>query len=250
MPDFKFKTCIIDGMEQYSFIGAERDGQTEEIKTERFPESLLSFTDISMDTISPLLLEIDTLLKHLANKHSTRTADDILHILDDLAGRHVYFEIFRLEWAERIKQAQSVGPLRKLWQQRVRCMPEQLAVMQRQIKELFASVLDIDGERKPVSEKMAAYALTDSAFQFRKQSLRFERWNGAAFAEVFYPESIYDIISYHLQECVIRELRFRLCRNCGKYFCITGRSTTIYCYRSYGDKGSTCSGIGSVNAWT
>lgn len=141
MPDFKFKTCIVDGMEQYSFVGAEQDDQTEKIKTERFPESLLSFADISMDTISPLLLEIDTILKLLANKHSTRTADDILHILDDLAGRHVYFEIFRLEWAERIKQAQAIDSLLELWQRRVLYMPEQLAVMQRQIKELFASVL-------------------------------------------------------------------------------------------------------------
>lgn len=250
MLDLKFKTCIVDGMEQYSFIETEQNNQKEEIRTERFPESLLAFAYISMDTISPLFSEISTIFKLLVNKQGNRTADDILHILDDLASRHVYFEIFRLEWAEQIKQAQSIGPLHQLWQQRTCHMPEQLAVMQRQIKELFASVLDIDGENKPISGKMASYAMTDCAFQFRAQSLHFERWNGAVFAEVFYPKSVYDIISYHLQECVVRELRFRICRNCGQYFCIAGRSTTIYCHRSYGDKGSTCSGVGSVNAWT
>ena len=250
MPNLKFKTCIVDGMEQYSFIGTEQDDQTEEIKTKRFPESLLSFADISMDTISPLFLEIDTIFKLLANKHDNRTADDILRILDDLAGRHVYFEFFRLEWAERVKQAQSIGPLRKLWQQRASHMPEQLAVVQRQLKELFASVLDIDGERKPVSEKMATYAMAGFAFQFRAQTMYFESWNGTIFTEVLYPESVYDIISYHFQECVRRELRFRVCKNCGRYFCITRRNTATYCHRPYGNKGGICSGIGPGIAWT
>lgn len=249
MLDLKFKTCIVDGMEQYSFIGSEHN-QVETIKTERFPESLLSFADISMDTISPLFLEIDAIFMRLVNEHGNKTMDDILQILNALAGRHVYFEIFRLEWAEQIKQTQSVGSLHKLWQQRTSHMPEQLAVMQCQIKGLFASVLDIDGENKPVSEKMAAYTMTNSAFQFQPQPLHFERWNDAIFAEVIYPQSVYDIISYHLQECVLQELRFRICRNCGRYFCITGRSTAIYCRRSYGDGSSTCSDAGPIIAWT
>ena len=36
--------------------------------------------------------------------------------------------------------------------------------------------------------------MTNSAFQFQPQPLHFERWNDAIFAEVIYPQSVYDII--------------------------------------------------------
>lgn len=97
---------------------------------------------------------------------------------------------------------------------------------------------------------MISYARMDSSFQFRQQTTHYEIWNDAAFAEVLYPETMYDLISYHLQECVKRELRFRICKNCGRYFSITGRSTAIYCHRPFGKGGGTCNGVGPIYAWT
>ena len=97
---------------------------------------------------------------------------------------------------------------------------------------------------------MTAYVKTESAFQFCPQTIRYELWNNATFAEVLYPKAMYELISYHLQECVKRRLRFRICKNCGRYFPITGRSTAIYCHRPFGNGGGTCNGVGPIYAWT
>ncbi len=132
----------------------------------------------------------------------------------------------------------------------VRDMVEDFVGIQCQIKELFSQVLDIDKKDGSVPEKMTAYVKTESAFQFCPQTIRYELWNNAAFAEVLYPKTMYELISYHFQECVKRELRFRICKNCGRYFPITGRSTAIYCHRPFGKGGGTCNGVGPVYAWT
>ncbi len=51
--------------------------------------------------------------------------------------------------------------------------------MQKQIKGLIAQVLDMDGEKKPVSEKMVAYYNAEggdtlNTFQFQPQPMNFE----------------------------------------------------------------------------
>ena len=218
MPAYKFKTCIIDGQEQYAVSPVDCKDHPPETRSIQFPESLLSFVDIEMHTIAPLISDISDGVRCLSDEQRSTDIDKILHALDALADHHIYFEVFRQEWAGRIAQSQSAGPLQKRWQQGTRHMVEDLVGIQCQIKYLFSRVLDIDGEGGPVPEKMISYARTDSSFQFRPQTTHYEIWNDAAFAEVLYPEFMYDLISYHIQECVKRELRFRICKNCGRYF--------------------------------
>lgn len=248
MPDNKFKTCIIDGQEQYDIAAANRQDRLTETRSIRFPGSLLSFVDIEMSEITPLFSEIG--LKCLPEEQSTASVDKILRALDTLADHHIYFEVFRQEWTGRIAPYRSTGSLQKIWQQGTQHMVEDFVGIQCQIKELFSQVLDIDKKDGSVPEKMTAYVKTESAFQFCPQTIRYELWNNATFAEVLYPKAMYELISYHLQECVKRRLRFRICKNCGRYFPITGRSTAIYCHRPFGNGGGTCNGVGPIYAWT
>lgn len=230
MPDYKFKTCIIDEQEQYAVSPADCKDRLPEIRGIQFPESLLSFVDIEMHTIAPLFTEMSDGIKCLSDEQRSTAIDKILHTLDALADHHIYFEVFRQEWAGRIAQSQSAGALQKRWQQGTQHMVEDLVGMQCQIKDIFSKILDIDGEGGPVPEKMISYARMDSSFQFRPQTTHYEIWNDTAFAEVLYPESMYDLISYHIQECVKRELRFRICKNwvkctCGYY--LSSRSASF-----------------------
>ncbi len=243
----KFKTCIINEQEQYIFATAGRNDQSAEMKSVRFPGSLLSFVDLEMDTLADSFHEMNEWFCRLPGKEAV---DELVRILEDLTERHIYFELFRLEWVEKIEQPHPEDSLQKLWQQEVQHIPETLLQTQNQVKDLIARVLDIDAENRPVPERMISYGMSESAFQFQPQSTRFEPWNSTVFTEVIYPESMYDLISYHLQECVERELRFRVCRNCGRYFNIIGRKTAIYCHRPFGNNGGTCRGVGSIFAWT
>lgn len=51
------------------------------------------------------------------------------------------------------------------------------------------------------------------------------------FAEVLYPKDICDLIDFHVRECVKREVRMRVCKNCLRCFDVTGKAGTEYCDR-------------------
>ena len=64
--------------------------------------------------------------------------------------------------------------------------------------------------------------------------------------DVFFTlQSIYDLIDYYLREWARREQKMRVCKNCGKYFAITGRTNAEYCDRVFDSKGRTCKDVGA-----
>ena len=42
----------------------------------------------------------------------------------------------------------------------------------------------------------------------------------------------------------------RVCKNCLRYFAVTGKASTEYCDRICDSKGRTCREIGAINTWT
>ena len=178
--------------------------------------------------------------------------------LNELASRHVYFELLRLDWTERLKAAERVTPkeyLRLLPHKKISHIYSNIDTIQRQIISLIAHALDMDGEKKSVSEKMVAYYNAEGndtlyTFQFQPQPVNFEVIDRRIFAEVLYPKDIYDLIDHHIRECVKREVRMRVCKNCLRYFAVTGKASTEYCDRVCDSKGRTCREIGAINTWT
>ena len=61
---------------------------------------------------------------------------------------------------------------------------------------------------------------------------------------------VYDLIDYHLRECIKREVKMRVCKNCGRYFSITGRANTGYCNRPFDSRGRTCKEVGAGDSIT
>ena len=48
-----------------------------------------------------------------------------------------------------------------------------------------------------------------------------------------YPDRIYDLIDYHLKECIRRGVKLRKCKNCGRYFVVSGHGGAEYCDRPF-----------------
>ena len=250
MQSIKFKTCIINGQERYAFSAIDESGLMTEMPAQMFPESLLSFLDFDLSRVSALFSAMNDCIISLSDK---KYLDEFLHILGTLAQQHIYFELFRLDWTGRIRQAQSADALKSQWRKcKVRYIPKVLKNIQHQVKELFTHVLDYDrGNGTALEKAVSYYKMKDgAAISFRPQFMHFELWDNAAFAEVLYPESICDLISYHLQECVKQGLRFRICKNCGRYFYMSGRNTAMYCCRPYDEKGHTCRRVAPVWGWS
>lgn len=243
-----FKTCMINGKERYALAPIDGDAPMTEVQAQMFPEALLSFVDLDMSRISALISALDRCMASLTDQNQ----DELFSVLETLAQQHIYFELFRLDWINRIREAQSPDVLKRYWRRcKVRNLPKSFEDTQHQVKDIFAYVLDYDRGNGTIPEKAVTYykMMGGAAFSFRPQFIHYELWADAIFTEVLYPKSIYDLISYHLQECVRRELRLRVCRNCGRYFYMSGRNTAMYCNRAIDGKDRTCRGVAPVRAW-
>ena len=257
MPDYIFKTYIDGGREYYEYTDMTDREQT--IKKDfPFPESLMDLLYMDTQELEAITKKMD---KALLAFYQSGAKDDLQVVaagLNELASRHVYFELLRLDWLERLDMVDSTAPgdfQDLLPHKKISHLCSSIDTMQKQIKGLIAQVLDMDGEKKPVSEKMVAYYNTEggdtlNTFRFQPQTMSFEVIDHKVFAEVLYPRDIYDLIDFHVRECVKREVRMRVCKNCLRYFAVTGKASTEYCGRVCDSKGRTCREIGAINTWT
>lgn len=268
MPYNTFKTYLFNGREYYEYDEAliGRDDHTgrgsDEIsapvtKNFLFPESLLSLLYLDIRVYEPLFLSFAASLQELYRTKDIRFTDQAASQLEQLASAHIYFELFSAEWRRRLWDVQGhnfEGVQKLIPPNEIAAIPAELALMQRQIMDLFQNVLDIDRGNLPAAEKMAQHygqAGKDAStepFCFEAQPIGFELVSPNIFTEVLRPQTIRDLVGFHLKECVRQEVKARICKNCGKYFVIRGRTTAQYCDRIIDDS-HTCKGVGAFYTW-
>lgn len=257
MHTYIFKTYIDGGREYYEYTDAADRERT--IKKDfPFPESLMSLLYMDIWELEPITKRMDTALMSFYQSRDYNELQTVAAGLDELASRHICFELLRLDWLERLDMVDSTAPgdfQDLLPHKKISHLCSSIDTMQKQIKELIAQALDMDGEKRSVSEKMVAYYNAEggdtlNTFQFHPQPMSFEVIDNKIFAEVLYPKDIYDLIDFHVRECVKREVRMRVCKNCLRYFAVTGKASTEYCDRICDSKGRTCREIGAINTWT
>ena len=257
MHTYIFKTYIDGGREYYEYTDAADRERT--IKKDfPFPESLMSLLYMDIWELEPITKRMDRALLAFYQSMDYNELQIVAAGLKELAPRHICFELLRLDWLERLDMVDSTAPgdfQDLLPHKKISHLCSSIDTMQKQIKGLIAQVLDMDGEKKPVSEKMVAYYNTEggdtlNTFRFQPQTMSFEVIDHKVFAEVLYPRDIYDLIDFYVRECVKREVRMRVCKNCLRYFVVTGKASTEYCGRICDSKGRTCREMGAINTWT
>ena len=268
MPGYTFKTYIYNGREYYEYdaVPTDQDEYAEPAlkktpvlvkKDFLFPESLLSLLYLDIRTYEPLFANIAASLRELRRTKDAHFANQAASQLSQLASIHVYFELLSLEWRQRlwsVLRHDFAGIQKLIPANEFAAIPAELSLIQRQIMELFRTVLDIDGTDLPVAEKMARYYGqagkdgSDGPFCFKTLSTRFELAGPDIFTEVLRPQAIRDLVGFHLKECVRQEVKARICKNCGRYFIIRGRTTAQYCDRVINGNRS-CREIGAPRVW-
>ena len=257
MSNYLFKTYIDGGREYYEYTDAADREQT--IKKDfPFPESLMSLLYMDIWELESITRKMDKALLSFYQSKDYNELQIVATGLNELAPRHICFELLRLDWLERLDMVDSTAPRDfpdLLPHKKISHLCSNIDTMQKQIKGLIAQALDMDGEKKSVSEKMVAYYNAEggdtlNTFQFQPQTMNFEVIDRKIFAEVLYPRDIYDLINFHVRECVKREVRMRVCKNCLRYFAVTGKASTEYCGRICDSKGRTCREMGAINTWT
>ena len=256
MQNYIFKTYIDGGRECYEYTDAADREQT--IKKDfPFPESLMSLLYMDIWELESITRKMDKALLSFYQSKDYNELQIVATGLNELALRHICFELLRLDWLERLDMVDSTAPRDfpdLLPHKKISHLCSNIDTMQKQIKGLIAQALDMDGEKKSVSEKMVAYYNAEggdtlNTFQFQPQTMNFEVIDHKIFAEVLYPKDIYDLIDFHVRECVKREVRMRVCKNCLRYFAVTGKASTEYCDRVCDSKGRTCREMGAINTW-
>lgn len=255
MRDHTFKTYISHGLEHY--VETSPQGKIISKRSVRFPDSLLAFTDINLLQLSSRLSGISTAVGLVTPGNAHETTKEISEQYDYLAKDLAFFEISRFQWKEQIRkarQAQGLMTGAALRDEGFAALGNQLPPVQQQIKTLIPYVLDMDKSKETPMDRMVAYyqavgSNTLNAYHFSACTTSFELVDKDTFAEVLYPNTIFDIIDFHVRECVRRELKFRVCKNCGKYFAVTGHAGVEYCDRVINKKGQTCKDIGAFRVW-
>lgn len=254
---YEFKTCTTKEKELYYFVERREENQQMYSREVEFPGSLLSFLYWDIEFMMREFQQLVDGTRRVIEGGDAAAWDDTYALLQRLANYHIYFELLRLDWEHQFSQVRSTGqasPENISFLTWLEELPERLTVLQKQGLELIKNVLDTDPPKKSVAMKMTEYYLSaertgEDIFKFKPQQTSFELLYQEVFGEILCPESMYDLIDYHLRECVRREIRMRVCKNCGRYFAVTGHGGTEYCSRVFDSKGRTCKEIGAVTQW-
>ena len=255
MQDTIFKTYIADGKEHY--VTTDSQGRIVETRTVPFPESLVSLLYTRIPEWRDWFRGIGAMIDLITPSDAHETMKEVSEQYDYLAKSLAYFELSRFQWREKIRQtrhATGVMTGAALQDENLATLCDQLLSVQQKLQTLIPHVLDMDRSKDSSLERMVSYYRTLGAespdvYHFNSCTTNFELVDENTFAEVLYPETIFDIIDFHARECVRREIRFRVCKNCGRYFAVTGHAGVEYCDRVINKKGQTCKEIGAFRVW-
>ncbi len=257
MLNYQFKTCITNGKELYAFVEEELNDRWMSTRNAVFPESLLSFLYLDMEQVRLAFRRLSDGVRRVIAEKNREESDRVYKLFCDLSNVHVYFELLRLDWKFRLDRAWYMGyefPQNFLQVEYLDEMPDRLLALQQQALDLLTQIWITDTSEKTVDEKMTAcYLEAEQAgkelFHFQPQRMSYELLYHETFAEILCPETVYDLIDYHLRECLKREIKMRVCKNCGRLFAVTGHGGTEYCDRPFDEKGRTCKEIGAFRVW-
>lgn len=100
-----------------------------------------------------------------------------------------------------------------------------------------------------MSSRREAEQAGKGVFRFRPQQMNYELMYRQTFTEFLCPDTVYDLIDYHLRECLKWESNMRRCKNCGRLFAVMGHDGPEYCGHPADEKDHTCKEIGASRVW-
>ena len=139
----KFKVYIQNDNEYFEY-GTEDYPLRKEFL---FGETLINFLYFDITEFEDIYMELGEKLKSLRTEKKPDYYGSLLAELGKMAEKHIYLELTYGVWADRLEEAlekefnnvEGLLPENELIK-----LPYKVSLLQKQIKELFARVLDID----------------------------------------------------------------------------------------------------------
>ena len=134
------------------------DGRIQPAKKDfSFPESLLQLLYLDIWAYEGQIKQFDKLLMELYRTREEKCARQLLPLLDELAELHIYFQLLRLDWRARLKEAQRrnyENILDLLPHKEITHIPSNIHAIQNQVLGLTQKALDMDGHKGSLEKKL------------------------------------------------------------------------------------------------
>lgn len=224
---------------------------------ETFPLDLIRFLYLDLSELEELVAAAVKPLQAAATTGKPECVNRAWRELTKLHKLHPYLICTEFEWKVRLSEALNEAGecmLENPPLERLTALPDQLRQVQEAGLDLIAQVLDLDRGEASLQERMKQYAAKHKrektpCYQFRKLTTCCEQVNGI-YLEILYPQEVFDLIDYALALCLQKGLRFRVCKNCGRYFAISRSAKAEYCDTFPDENGRTCRNVGAITAYT
>ena len=246
----EFKVYVDGGREFFEWTNELTEDTSK--KDFELSQSLLDLLDLNTEDLLDLTGSMGEEIQKLYDPDGDRNIAFLRGGFDKLAEKHVFFEFLLLDWNDRLykyEKGEYKKPREKLFYKDITHIPMNIQTWQSEIRHIISNALDVFSPDKPIQQKLAEIYGGRGAFHFQDIPARFERVNEDVFTEVLRPNSMRDMIDFLLRGVIRRELTFKTCRSCGRYFPNTGHGNSEYCDRLFQDTGKTCKEIGSFKVY-
>ena len=240
MSKWEFTLCIAGGKEHHRLT---ENGKAKPFGTgsEAFPTGLLTFLRLDASQVQRLTDRLVDQAQALLNHSCQATVRKLRVSINRLVELHWFFTPLAIQWFQKLDRLEeytsqpiSLAALREL--------PAQVEQLQGQIRQ-FLALLDTEAK-----VTMAQYAKLENRFPFGTLATGFELCHGEL-TEVLRPTTIQEVVEFCLRQCLARKVRVKVCKHCGEFFALTGRSSAEYCDLTHDAKGRTCKEIGAIQTW-
>lgn len=218
MIHYQFKACINNDRELYAFVEEELNDHRISMRNATFPESLLSFLYLDVEQMRPAFQRLSEGVCRVIAEKSREESEQVYQFFCGLTRYHIYFELLRLDWKYRLDRAWYTGyefPQNFLQVEYLDEVLDKIQMLQRQVLDLLTQIWITDTSERSVGEKLTAcYLEVEQAgkelFHFLPQRMSYEMLYRETFAEILCPDTVYDLVDYHLRECLKRKIKMRV----------------------------------------
>ena len=256
MEKSKLTADIFDGQEHYRFA----DIDLSDYNT-AFPNSLISFMYMNVSSVGNMMDGFEQMVGRLFTEKDTEVLTKCSYAaelyLESLTSHSIYFLPLELEYKpliEKLRETQFSDYARqRISLTKIKTARRKTSLMQEQLLRLADGVFDADSSSESNLERLTTYYQVNTRshlpYKFLPLTTTYELVDDKYFTEVLNAPDMFELINFHVCECVRQNIKMRRCKNCGKYFALTGHAGTDYCDRPFGPNGKPCRMVGASKVW-
>ena len=247
---------IFDGQEHYRFADADLSDYNT-----AFPNSLISFMYMNVSSANNMMDGFEQMVGRLFTEKDTEVLTKCSYAaelyLESLTALSVYFLPLELEYKpliEKLRDTQFSDYTRqRISLTKIKTARRKTSLVQEQLLRLADGVFDADSSSESNLERLTAYYQVNTRrhlpYKFLPLTTTCELVDDKYFTEVLNAPDMFELINFHVCECVRQNIKMRKCKNCGRYFALTGHAGTDYGDRPFGPNGRSCRMVGASKVW-